>query len=90
VQTVPAARNHRAQANCARYFSASAGEHGMALSLGADRFRVGQSGDGAADLFLVDDPVVGPLGGQKVHHRSLPDRSMTDHPIKLDGDGSAV
>jgi len=50
------------------------GEDGMVLSLGADRFRVAEGGDGTADPFLVNDPVAGSLGGQKVHHRSLPDR----------------
>jgi hypothetical protein len=49
------------------------GEHGIVLRPGADRFGVTESGDGAADLFLIDDPVVSLVGGQKVHHRSLPD-----------------
>ena len=43
------------------------------LRLGADRFGVAEGGDGAADLLLIDDPVVGLVGGQKVHDRSLPD-----------------
>ena len=49
------------------------GEHGIVLRLAADRFGVAEGGDGAADPFLVDDPMVGPVGGQKVHHCSLPE-----------------
>jgi hypothetical protein len=44
----------------------------MVLGLDADRFRVAEGGDRAADPFLVNDPVADPVGGQKVHHRSLP------------------
>ncbi len=48
------------------------GEHGIVLRLGADRFGVAEGGDGAADLFLIDNPVAGPVRGQKVHDRNLP------------------
>jgi len=49
------------------------GEHGIVQRPGADRFGVAEGGDGAADPFLIDDPVASPVSGQKMHDRSLPD-----------------
>jgi hypothetical protein len=49
------------------------GQQGMMLRLGADRFGVAEGGDGAADPFLVDDPVAALFCGQKVHDHNLPD-----------------
>src|SRR5208283_4383436 len=54
------------------------GEHGVVLGLGADGLGVAEVGDGAADPLGVDDPVAGPVGGQKVHPRSLPEDEQID------------
>ena len=44
-----------------------------AITFGADDLGGAQVAQSLGDLFLIDDPAAGPVGGQKVHDRSLPD-----------------
>src|SRR5580704_10304911 len=54
-------------------------EHGEVASAGLDRVGV-ESGDGLADPFGVDDPVIGPVRGQQVHRIRIPHPGALTHP----------